>query len=178
MKRPIRIEGEVAFVPLTQGYEAVIDAADIGLVNGVNWRAHVERRADGSIINVYAVRWAGIQNGKRRYVAMHRVIAETPDGMETDHKDANGLNNRRHNLRSATTAQNQHNARMPTHNTSGIKGVCPDRRRGNWRAQIVLSGRQIFLGSFSNIEDAAAAYAKASAKLHGEFGRAAVEAQP
>ena len=52
-------------------------------------------------------------------VLLHRVIAGTPVGMETDHRDRDGLNNRRNNLRNATIAQNRQNAAISADNTSG-----------------------------------------------------------
>jgi hypothetical protein len=169
--RPIRVEGDVAFVPLTQGYEAIIDAADVHLVEGVSWHAAVVRRRDKSVWRVYA-QWRGRgKNGCSSSVYLHRVIAGTPDHMMTDHVNGNGLDNRRANLRHATNADNQHNSKKANNNTSGIKGVYWEKTRGKWRAQIKVSGRRWQLGYFTNIEDAAAAYAEASARLHGDFGR-------
>lgn len=48
-QRPIRIEGEVAYVPLTKGYEAIIDAEDVPAVSSYSWSAMVAGK------NVYAV---------------------------------------------------------------------------------------------------------------------------
>lgn len=169
--RQIRVEGDVAFVPLTQGYEAIIDAADVSLVEGFNWCAIVVRRSDGSILNVYASR--STRSERKTTVLMHRVIAETPDGLDTDHKDGDGLNNRRSNLRNATKSQNHHNTRTPIHNSSGVKGVRWNKRDRRWVARIVLCGKHIHLGSFAKMDDAVSAYAEASHKLHGEFGRRA-----
>lgn len=168
--RKIRIEGVVAFVPLTQGYEAIIDAADAPLVDGWRWCAIVARRADGTVRSVYAVRNDG-PRGKARLVYMHRVIAGTPDGMDTDHISGNGLDNRRENLRVATRAQNQHNRSLQSNNTSGAKGVTWSKEKGKWLAQITIREKNRSLGYFQTIEDASAAYAAASAELHGEFGR-------
>lgn len=171
--RPIRIEGNIAYVPLTQGYEAVVDAADVPLVESWVWMSHVRRRPNGTVRAVYAVRNAADQMGKRHLVLMHRVIAETPQGMETDHVNGNGLDNRRRNLRNVTKQQNSFNQRLAVNNTSGAKGVSWEQREGKWRAQINVSGKNRHLGLFNSIEDAAAAYAKASIDQHGEFGRMA-----
>lgn len=168
--RSIRIEGNTAFVALTQGYEAIIDAADAHLVAGVNWRARVERMADGSIRRVYAGRSVETE-GRERAVAMHRLIAQTPDGFDTDHKNGNGLDNRRKNLRSATKAQNQHNAATRKDSKSGIKGVSWHKTAAKWRATIRLNGKKHHLGLFSRKSDAAEAYAAASQKMHKEYGR-------
>ncbi len=168
--RPIRIEGNIAYVPLTQGYEAVIDAADVPLVEGHNWRAQVERRKDGTIKGIYAVRLITVEK-RRVAVLMHRVITDAPDGLEVDHKDTNGLHNTRSNLRQATSMQNAQNRRRRTDNTSGFKGV--SYRRGRWIARISACGKDMQVGRFNCRTAAAIAYAKASAALHKEFGRIA-----
>jgi hypothetical protein len=166
--RPIRVEGNVAYVPLTKGYEAVIDVADVPLVEGVNWQARVMPKT------VYAA-YAKWMDGKKKSVYLHRVLMQASSGMEVDHKDGNGLNNRRRgkagNLRFATKSQNQCNARMRSDNTSGFRGVYFDKRRGHWRMHVRIKGKSVVRGGFMNPESAAAAYAKASAELHGEFGR-------
>ena len=164
--REIRIEGELAYVPLTQGYEAVIDAADVELVAGMLWCADVRYKKDGSIRTVYAV---GGDRG--RTVLLHRVIAGTPVGMETDHRDRDGLNNRRSNLRNATIAQNRQNAAISADNTSGVKGVCRDKWTGKWKAQISANGRR-YERRFDAIEDAEAWRSAQAAHLHKEFARA------
>jgi hypothetical protein len=167
--RPIRIEGNIAYVPLTQGYEAVIDADDAPLVINSNWAAQVKRRRDGSVRTVYAFQMRGGRSDHRMFY-MHRVIAGVPEGMVTDHRDGDGLNNRRSNLRHATDLQNGRNMRLSAANTSGVKGVYWAKRERRWVAEIRADGKQC-LGYFRSIEQAAAAYAKASAELHGEFGR-------
>lgn len=170
--KSIRIEGDVAFVSLTQGYEAIIDAADVPLIAPFKWYAVVARRKDGTVRTVYAAR-SRATHGKeaQKTINMHRVIADTPDGMETDHKDGNGLNNRRENLRNATREQNHHNTRTPAHNSSGFKGVRWNPRDNRWVARICINRKDVHLGYHVRLEDALAAYAKASKEFHGEFGR-------
>jgi len=79
------------------------------------------------------------------------------------------LLNTRANLRIATNAQNQHNSRQRSDNTSGTKGVSWYKRDRKWQAKIKVDRKLYHLGFFSRIEDAAAAYARASQELHGEF---------
>lgn len=162
--RPIRVEGQLAYVPLTQGYEAVIDAADVHLVEGCSWHVQVRDHTVYVIRNDYST-------GKQRTIRMHRVLMGKPEGFEVDHIDGDGLNNRRSNLRVATKAQNQHNQRLARHNTSGFKGVGWHKRVGKWAARITLQGKMRHLGYFGTPEEASAAYASASKNLHGEFGR-------
>lgn len=171
--RPIRVEGNIAYVPLTQGYQAIIDAADVPLVEGFNWHVLVERRRDQSVKSIYAVRNFVPDEGKRRSAYMHRFLMPLPKGLQVDHIDGDGLNNRRANLRSATNSQNQHNQRLRYGNTSGIKGVSWMKRDRRWKAEIRVDGRRQYLGYFTDPNEAAAAYADASAKLHGQFGRTA-----
>jgi hypothetical protein len=163
--RPIRIEGDVAYVPLTKGYEAIIDAADVPLVEGVNWWAKISR------ITVYAA--AKLPSPQRGDKLMHRAIMNTPSKMETDHIDGDGLNNRRSNLRIATTSENQRNRGLSANNTSGFKGVSWQKRTKKWRAEIRSNGVYWWLGDFDTPEAAHAAYVAASERLHGEFGRVA-----
>ena len=166
--RPIRVKGQLAYVPLTKGYEAVIDASDVHLVEGFNWCAVVRR------YTVYAVRGersAERAGASRRNISLHRVIVGGPDGLQVDHCDGNGLNNRRCNLRVATAAQNQQNARKRSDNTTGLKGVDWHKRDRKWRARIVANGKRKHLGLYHTAEEAYAAYCAASEKYHKEFGR-------
>jgi hypothetical protein len=162
--RRIRIEGDLAYVPLTKGYEAIIDVADIPLVEAHNWYAHVQSHA------VYAE--CSLQRNKNRHaLIMHRVIMGDPAGFDIDHRDGDGLNNRRSNLRIATRAQNLHNQRIVRRNTSGFKGVSWNKRDHKWQARIYVNNKQFSLGYHATPELAHAAYCEASARLHGEFGR-------
>jgi hypothetical protein len=161
--RPIRICGEVAYVPLTRGYEAIIDAADVPLVEGLNWHAAVQAHA------VYA--YTSERSGKKqRSIYMHRLIMGAPKGILVDHLNSNGLYNNRNNLRLANAKQNCQNRRISVSSTSGFKGV-DFRSNGKWRSRIELNGNRIFLGYFNSPEEAHAAYCAASEKYHGEFGR-------
>ena len=86
-----------------------------------------------------------------------------------DHKDGNGLNNTRNNLRLCTVSQNQCNSRVRRTSRTGYKGVC---LRGNKiAARIKINGESIFLGYFKTVEDAARAYNEAAIVIHGEFAR-------
>lgn len=162
-KRQIRIEGDIAYVPLTRGYEAIIDAADVPLVEGYSWKAAVDKR------RVYAATAIG---GRKNVVVirMHRLIMDAPDGFDVDHIDHNGINNRRHNMRLCTRSENLQNQRMRTDNKSGYKGVSFYKRTGRWRSYIMVEGKEHHLGYFDSPEGAYAAYCEASKSMHGEYG--------
>ena len=95
-----------------------------------------------------------------------------------DHRDGDGLNNRRGNLRRATDAQNKHNQGLARHNTSGLKGVRWDKRCKCWRAEIRVDGKQKTIGRFPGPppparapREAGRAYDKAALEYFGEFAR-------
>jgi len=84
-----------------------------------------------------------------------------------DHKNRNGLDNRRSNLRPCTHQQNIFNIGIRSDNTSGFKGVFKDRKK--WNAKIGKNGDYHNLGYFNTKEKAAVAYNEAAKKLFGEF---------
>lgn len=166
--RQIRIDGDRAFIPLTKGYEAVIDVEDVCLVEDFNWLSSVCKNV------VYAMRASPRKpNTKRKFILLHRVLTSAPAHLQVDHIDSDGLNNRRSNLRLATVSQNHFNSRISKRNTSGFKGVSFEKRANKWLARIKIDGKVKWLGYYNNPEDAGAAYAKASPEVHGNFGRVA-----
>ncbi len=164
MKRTIRqifVSGKIAIITLTQGYVATIDAADVALVDGVNWCALVAPHT------VYAVR---VVRGTT--IRLHRQIMAAPDEFEVDHISGDGLDCRRKNMRLATCIQNARNARRGRANTSGFKGVSWHATGQKWQAMIWAGGKNKHLGHFTTPEAAHAAYVDAANRLFGEFARA------
>jgi len=100
---------------------------------------------------------------------MHRLILAAGPGEAIDHRDRNGLNNQRENLRFATASQNQAN-RKPSGGKSAYKGVflhaC-----GRWHAQITINGVQQSLGLYHTEEDATRAYNAAAIAGSQEYAR-------
>lgn len=164
--RPIRVEGNVAYVTLTKGYEALIDAEDALRVAGFNWSSQPSGKT------VYAHR-SEVRGGRSYGVRLHRVLIDAPDGMEVDHIDGDGLNNRKANLRLATHAENCMNRRVPVTNSSGLKGVSWHKGQRQWVAKIKVSGITVHIGSFNCPEQAHTAYCEAAARMHGKFARSA-----
>lgn len=102
-----------------------------------------------------------------RWGLMHRFLLglQAGDGKRTDHVNGNKLDNRRANIRVCTQAENMQNWRVrnAASRTSQHRGVSLDRKTRNhrkvWIAQVMLQGKQHFLGRFETEEDAAAAAA-------------------
>lgn len=153
-------------IPLTHGKVAFVDKKDYEGLMKFKWHSHESRGT------FYAMRNSTKDaQGKTHMIRMHRVIMNTPDGMETDHVDGNGLNNTRANLRVCTRSQNAMNKGAYRNNTSGFKGVCFNKRKNKWQAQINIYGNQTHLGYFPTPELAYEAYCNACVTYHGDFGR-------
>jgi hypothetical protein len=164
--RPLRFEGNLAYVPLSQGLEAVVDASDAWLVDDRLWYADIGGET------FYAVSNAVKPNGRKGLIFLHRVLfSGLTSQHEIDHIDGNGLNNTRANLRRATHAENSRNRRISRNNKSGFKGVWPKGKK--WGALIEVNGRKHHLGTYPTPEEAHAAYCEAASRLHGQFARAA-----
>lgn len=144
------------------GLFAIIDEEDFEHVSRHEWRAMVLPDA------TYAVRDEGPKKA-RRCVYMHREIMDAPQGVQVDHWDRNGLNNRRANLRACGQSQNNANQGLRSNNQSGYKGVSWHSQNGYWRARIQHNGKGIYIGVFDSAEDAARAYDAKARELQGDF---------
>ena len=140
---------------LTQGHVAIVDADDFERASKHSWHAHKH----GNV--VYAR-----TNIQRKKVYLHHFILGVG---RIDHKNHNGLDCRKDNLRFCNQSQNIANARRRHDNSSGVKGVGWDAGAQKWRAYIRKDGKKIHLGYHADIANAIAARERASVALFGEF---------
>lgn len=153
-------------IPLTQGKFALVDDNDYEELSKYKWYASEMKKR-----NWYAGRNRKKHEGKDGLILMHRFIMKAKKGTQVDHIDGNGLNNQRSNIRICTNSQNQANKKMPRTNKSGYKGVSWFKRDKKWRAKMIFNGKDIHIGLFKKIEDAAKAYDLAAVKFQGEFAK-------
>jgi len=100
----------------------------------------------------------------------HRVaflLMGEPMPKYVDHIDRNPSNNIWTNLRAATHSLNMYNTGMRSHNTSGHKGVTYNKRDKTWGARIGVNGKQVSLGTFTNIDSAIAARKAGESRYYG-----------
>ncbi len=95
------------------------------------------------------------ENGQKRRVYLHRLIANPPAGLHVDHVNRDKLDNRRRNLRVVTRSENLQNRRGATRTSrTGVRGVFQDTRDGAYYARVTVNGRRIDLGRFRTLADA------------------------
>lgn len=152
-------------IPLTQRKVALISDRDYPRVRPHKWQAHNNHGCWYAVTHLSAPG----PGRKQRALRMHRLIRGDISG-HIDHRNGNGLDNRRRNLRPATPSQNAANGKARGA-ISGFKGVCPDRKRKRWQARINVAGKTLCLGTFDTPVEAHAAYMRAARRYFGTFAR-------
>lgn len=136
----------------------------------LKWKQWNPKHA-GKRAGCYSSSYATIGINKVHY-QVHRIIYLWHHGFLpeiVDHADCNPKNNDISNLRAATKADNQRNAGMYAHNTSGIKGVVWSKAAKKWLARVKFMGVSKHLGTFESKNDAAEFVQLAREMLHGAF---------
>ena len=127
--------------------------------------------SDLDLIDSFSGYWYCTKNQRNYYVfiikdgvplAMHRVLFnEIPNDLLPDHKNRDGLDNRRDNLRLVTHQENMINRKPNNNSKTGVAGVIYRKRSATWEAWIDINCKKIYLGSFYKKEDAIEARSKA-----------------
>jgi len=153
-------------IKLTQGKYTLVSGKYYEYL--IQWKWYALKRKNGKF---YAVRSERV-NGKHKKILMHRVIAERMGldlSCDIDHIDRDSLNNTCENLRFATRSGTCQNKSKQRNNTSGIPGVSWYKITGKWQAKIKVNSKNIHLGYFDDIIEAAEVYKEASLKYFGNF---------
>jgi hypothetical protein len=114
-----------------------------------------------------------IRRGKKTYY-VHQLIFLMQHGYipeVVDHIDGNKSNNYVENLRASSKSLNACNSKLPSHNTSGTKGVIWLKRECKWVARVQINKKVIHLGTFDDIELASLVSDEARRLYHGEHAK-------
>lgn len=160
-------------IKMSNGKTVKVDDADFSELSKYTWSE--KERSDGK--GSYAIRWwKSASDSKWHRTRMHVQIMQPPKGFIVDHRDGDGLNNTRSNLRVATQRQNAQNSKPAERKKSTpYKGVSyalvhkRDTLTKPWRARIRVEGKLINIGHYKTAEEAAAAYDEAALRHFGEY---------
>lgn len=140
------------------GNEFYFDMDDYEKIMDYTWYEHYDKRN-----NYHALLTRDPRTQKN--IKMTRVI----NCIGHDHADRNPLNNRKYNLRKATSIENSQNQSLRRDNTSNISGVYFNKSAKKWQPYITVNKKYVYLGIFDDKNDAIIARLKAEQKYFGEF---------
>ena len=155
-------------IPLTQGLTALVDDEDGDLVRRYTWHAVTAKRHGLQYARTNVPKSGGGYTS--RY--MHAIIFPASLGFVIDHKNGNGLDNRRANMRHLRRGQNAWNLR-PRPNRTGYTNV-QRLKSGRYRARLSVGGYRVQIGIYATPEEAAEAAADAELRYRGIQHRAAL----
>lgn len=153
------LTGEFGVGYTSKGEEFWFDLEDYDLIKDYCWSIN----KNGYVIST--------DRNTRKTILIHRVITDCPDDMVPDHIHGKETryDNRKSNLRIATTQQNSMNSILYKNNTSGVTGVTWHKRDNVWQARIKVGYKYVHLGYFNSFEDAVGARKEAEEKYFGEY---------
>lgn len=146
---------------------------DDNLINHPSVASRRWFRLSPQSVKTHYARATQVVDGKLIPIMLHRVIWEIangpiPDGLQIDHINRNGLDNRLENLRPATRSQQVLNRAKLAIKKYPYKGVDPKQNR--WRAySCTLKSKKLHLGAFDTMEEAAVAYDVAMSYLFDDI---------
>ena len=145
----------------------MVDDEDFEVLSKFKWQAKQCGRT------YYAQRAYKLPKSRNtKSFSMHRQLLDLSDPkLVVDHKDGNGLNNCRYNLRVCTIKEISRNRKPNKSSSLGYKGVYFNKEAQKWVAQVMVNLKSIRCGFFDSPEEAAHAYNEAAKLYHGEFAR-------
>ena len=151
---------KVFFFNKDHGY-FIIDKEDYGKIANYCWHRKSSKNS------FYAL--SSKNKHQAKTMRVHQIICPCEEGFMPDHKDGDGLNNRKSNLRQATRSQNNMNVGIRANNSSGQTGVAYREKYNKWEAYICVDYESTYIGSFTTFEEAKLARLKWEMQLHKAF---------
>ena len=148
------ITDDVAVVTTSSGKSFSIDRADLEAVQRYSWcfskTGYLVANIDGKVTK------------------LHRYLLRPEAGIVIDHINGDPTDNRRCNLRLCTPKENSRNSAPTKSSKTGVVGVkiVPS---GKYVAQIMVNRKNILLGTFDTLEEAAEARRQAETKYFGDY---------
>jgi hypothetical protein len=154
--------------------EVLIDTADFEIANSIPGTWTTSKTGPTSRSPIYCYANIADENNTtskqkrkpRRNLYLHRLLHGEPQGMDIDHINRNGLDNRRANLRVVTTADNVsrrvlYNEPAVNNTTTGVRNVSITQ---SGKYQVMVCG--VYYGSFDTITEAAKVAADARMEIN------------
>jgi HNH endonuclease len=157
MNNRIEIRGKIAviFVPYQRHLilECLVDIEDLPRLQTIPRSISSQWREAQQTFYCYFPR---IIDGRQQNTYIHRFISQASDGFEVDHKNHNGLDNRKDNLRVGTKSQNMLNRRgaARSNRSSGVRGVNWDNTGKCWSGKVMIDGEKYHVGQFDTVAEA------------------------
>ncbi len=154
-------------IELSQDRLACVDDEDFDWLSKWKWHYHREKKGKTGY-----VRRTDRSGPKQKTVQMHVEVMKRHGLWEcgqVDHDNTCGCDNRKVNLRLATSRNQGANVGLRTNNTSGVIGVSWDKEEGRWRVQIIINGKVTYLGLYDDFDEAVETRRKAEIEHFGEF---------
>lgn len=148
------MEPPYLLLPLTQGYFAKISPEDLLRVLRHGWRVQRSRERPDKRYAAANVKL----DGRWQQISLHRFLMQPPPGVLVDHRDGDGLNCTRENMRLATLGNNARNQRKRAGSSSRFRGVSRHSKGDGWVSQAWHDRRPVHLGLFADEIDAAVCY--------------------
>lgn len=152
-------------------YTCYVDLEDWNRVKNYKYKWHIAYNK--KCIYIQANVYLGMYNGKPKYTTcmLHRFIFNCTDEIiKIDHKDHNGLDNRKNNMRMARQDTNsRHKSGKNKNNTSGYRNVSWNKYYEKWVVQLQVKGTNKILGYFDDVHEAGKYAHEMREKYYGEF---------
>lgn len=143
---------------INHGIEFIFDLEDYDRIKKYGWRD-----------TPYGYIEAADPSGSRP-IKIHNLIMKNRNMRYMyDHINRDKTDNRKCNLRKATTAQNTKNASISKRNKSGVSGVRFNTRANKWVAYITCDYKRYNLGTFEDFDSAVRARLLAEKEYFGDF---------